>query len=129
MTNHQSMSEGFKRRFLTLERFMNELERILVSGGTNSGPETRALKHVLNYVTGPEVGANYVSASELKAGLLKDTLTGSRRTSDHGAAATDDLLQLLRGARRAARAMRAGNRKKKYLGRRLEWEHATSLFN
>jgi hypothetical protein len=98
------MSEGFKRRFLTLERFMNELERVLVAGGTTSGHKTRALRHVLNYVTDTEMQANYVSAKELEAELLKVNFDNAKRAN--GAATTDDLLQLLRKARRVARSLR-----------------------
>lgn len=65
------MPEGFNRRFQALESFVNELERTLVAGGTNSGHKTRALRHVLNYITGTEIQANYISAKELEAELLK----------------------------------------------------------
>src|SRR5665647_1210527 len=104
MTNHQSMSEGFKRRFLTLERFMNELERVLVAGGTTSGHKTRALRHVLNYITGTEMQTNYVSAKELEAELLKVNFNNAKQAN--GAATTDDLLQQLRKARRVAKSLR-----------------------
>jgi hypothetical protein len=100
------MSEGFKRRFLTLEAFMNELERMLGSGGTTSGWKTRALKHVLNYVTGPELKANYISATELQTELMKHNLNEAKRALHPQAAASDDLLQSLRRARRAAAKMR-----------------------
>jgi hypothetical protein len=48
--------------------------------------------------------ANYISAKELEAELLKVNFDNARRTK--GAGATDDLLQLLRMTRRAARSMR-----------------------
>lgn len=36
--------QGFERRFLALEGFMNELGRLLMAGGVSSGLKTRALK-------------------------------------------------------------------------------------
>jgi hypothetical protein len=98
MTIYQyDISEGFKRRFLALEGFMNELERLLTAGGVSSGLKTRALKLVLRYVANIEAKANYVSETELLGELVKGNPT---------AAVSEDTLQLLRRARRAAVKMR-----------------------
>ena len=63
----------------------------------SSGLKTRALKLVLRYVTNIEAKANYVSETELLGELVKGNPT---------AAVSEDTLQLLRRARRAAVKMR-----------------------
>ena len=59
---------------------------------------------MLNYITGTNMQANYISAKELEAELLKVNFDNAKRAN--GVAATDDLLQLLRKARRVARSLR-----------------------
>jgi hypothetical protein len=84
---------------------MNDLERTLTAGGMTSNLKTRALKQVLRYVTSPEIKANFISATELQTELLKVDINKTKRAL-HPQAAADDLLQSLRKARRAAKAMR-----------------------
>jgi hypothetical protein len=72
--------------------------------GTTNGHKTRALRHVLNYKTGTKGQANYISAKELEAELLKVNFDNAKRAN--GVVAADDLLQLLRKVRRVARSLR-----------------------
>lgn len=72
--------------------------------GTTSGHKTRALRHFLNYVTSTKMQANYISTTELEAELLKVNYDNAKWANR--AAATDDLLQMLRETPRPAMALR-----------------------
>jgi len=98
------MSEGFNRRFLTLKTLYKRVGAGSSGLETTSGHRTRALRHFLNYVISMKMQANYISTTELEAELLKVNYDNAKRANR--AAATDDLLQMLRETRRAARALR-----------------------
>jgi len=55
-------------------------------------------------MTGTDMQANYISAKELEAELLKVNFDNAKR--GNGAAATDDLLQQLRKTHRVAKSLR-----------------------